>query len=89
MSGILPVNLHGAIAEILAGRKAAPGAGQHQHARWRRRPRVLDRVERHAQFGVHRVGEAVQLVGAVQGQAGDAVATSRVMFSKFMIGSQA
>jgi hypothetical protein len=69
MSGILPSNLHGAVGQILAGAEGAPGAGQHQHADG---GVGLDLIEGHAQFGVHVVGEAVQLVRAVEGQAGDA-----------------
>jgi hypothetical protein len=70
MSGILPPTAgHVGVGEILAGAEGAPGAGEHQHARGLV---GLDAVERVTQLGVHLAGEAVQLVGAVQGQAGDA-----------------
>ena len=55
-----------AIVQILSGAKAAAGAGQHQHSR-------LGQVgERVRHLLVHLDGEAVQPVGAVQGQAGNA-----------------
>ena len=58
---------HGAVVEVLPGAKAAPGAGQDDHAR------LGGGVERLRQFGVHRAREAVEPVGAVERDAGDVV----------------
>ena len=57
----------GAVVEVLPGAEAAPGAGEDDDAR------VGGGVERLGELGVHRAGEAVEPVGAVEGDAGDAV----------------
>jgi TolB-like protein len=56
----------GAVVEVLPGAKAAPGAGQDDD------PRGGGGVERLRQFGMHRAGEAVEAVGAVEDDPRDA-----------------
>ena len=65
----LAAGRHGTIAEILAGAEAAARAGQQQHARGGVGLHLAECV---THFGVHRVGEAVEPVGAVQRQPRDA-----------------
>jgi hypothetical protein len=62
----------GAVVQVLAGAEAAAGAGQQQHAHGLV---GLELVQGVADFAVHGLGEAVQAVGAVQGEDGDAVAS--------------
>jgi hypothetical protein len=62
--------LHVGVGQILAGAEGAAGAGEHQHADGLV---GLDGVEGGAQLGVHLAGEAVELVRAVEREAGDAV----------------
>ena len=57
---------HRAVAQILPGAEAAAGAGQDQG------PRVAETAKRVGHLLVHLDGEAVEPVGAVEGEAGDA-----------------
>ena len=57
----------GAIVQVLAGAKAAAGACKNDD------PRAFRFVERRLQLGMHGAGEAVQPVGPVERDAGDAV----------------
>jgi hypothetical protein len=61
---------HIRVGEVLPSAEGAPGTAQHEHARGLV---GLDVIEGVTQLSVHLAGEAVELVGAVQRQAGDAV----------------
>ena len=56
-----------AVSQILSRAKAASGPGEDQH------PRVAQIAQSVRHLLVHLDGEAVQPVGAVEGQAGDSV----------------
>src|SRR4029453_9257888 len=57
---------HRPVIKLLPGAEAAPGAGQHQHAR------LVELAERVGDLLVHLDGEAVEPVRAVENEAGDA-----------------
>src|SRR5690606_21688279 len=59
-----------ALAQVLAGAEAAPRAGDHQAAQF---GAGLEGIEGARQFGVHDRREAVEAVGAVQGNDAHAV----------------